>query len=86
MYKVLLRAKAQKDLLKLRRAKLASKTKKLLEKMSVNPWVSVPSYEKLAGRLSGLYSRRLNKQHRLVYEVDEKKKLIVVYSLWSHYG
>jgi Txe/YoeB family toxin of toxin-antitoxin system len=85
MYKVVLRKKAQKDLLKLRQARLASKTKKLLQKMQTNPWVTPPSYEKLTGRATGAYSRRLNQQHRLVYDLDEKKQLIIVHSLWSHY-
>jgi Txe/YoeB family toxin of toxin-antitoxin system len=84
-YKVVLRRKAQKDLLKLKQAKLAAKTHQLLRKMQINPWVIPPGYEKLTGRLAGVYSRRLNRQHRLVYDADEEKRLIIVYSMWSHY-
>ena len=50
-----------------------------------DPFCYPPSYEKLYGDLSGLYSRRINRQHRIVYEIDENKKIIYIYRMWTHY-
>ena len=53
--------------------------------MMINPFCYPPSYEKLSGDLSGLYSRRINRQHRIVYEVDEEKHEIHIIRMWTHY-
>ena len=50
-----------------------------------NPFCYPPSYEKLSGELNGTYSKRINRQHRIVYEVDNKKKIIYVIRMWTHY-
>ena len=59
--------------------------KKLIDVISQNPYQIPPEYEQLAGDLKGLYSRRINHQHRLVYEVYKKEKIIKIVSFWSHY-
>lgn len=57
----------------------------LIGVLSINPFQSPPHYEKLAGDLDGLYSRRINIQHRLVYEVDKEARVVKVLRLWTHY-
>ena len=66
-------------------AHLDNKAKALIEVIRVNPYQSPPSYEKLVGDMQGLYSRRINVQHRLVYEVLEEMNTIKIVSLWTHY-
>lgn len=85
MYKILFSKAAQKDVLKLKNANLAEKCKKLLEIMSHNPFENPPPFEKLVGDLSGFISRRINIQHRLVYQVNEDEKLVKVLRMWTHY-
>jgi len=76
---------AQKDATKLSASGLKKKAQVLLEVIKENPYQSPPPYEKLVGDLSGAYSRRINIQHRLVYQVYEKERAIKVIRLWSHY-
>ena len=76
---------AQKDILKLKAAHLDGKVKGLIEIIRQNPWQIPPSYEKLVGDLQGSYSRRINLQHRLIYQVYEEERIIKIISLWSHY-
>lgn len=76
---------AQKDAEKLSRAGLTDKTVALLDLLRADPFQTPPRYEKLVGDLSGAYSRRINIQHRLVYQVLEKEKIVKVLRLWSHY-
>ena len=76
---------AVKDIPKLKAAHLDNKAKALIEVIRVNPYQSPPSYEKLVGEMQGLYSRRINVQHRLVYEVLEEMNTIKIVSLWTHY-
>jgi Txe/YoeB family toxin of toxin-antitoxin system len=76
---------AQKDALKLVAAGLKNKAQTLLAVIQENPFQNPPPYEKLVGDLSGAYSRRINIQHRLVYEVLEAEKVIKVLRMWSHY-
>ncbi len=76
---------AQKDARKISQSGLKQKAKGLLEIISKNPYQTPPSYEKLVGDLSGAYSRRINIQHRLVYQVLEKEKAVKVLRMWSHY-
>ncbi len=85
MYKIYYDKKAIKDIQKLKGAKLDSKAKQLIDVIRNNPYQNPPPYEKLVGDLSGLYSRRINIQHRLVYTVSEQDKAVVIRSMWTHY-
>lgn len=85
MYAVVYTKKAVKDIPKLKAAKLDDKAKQLVAVIKENPFQNPPPYEKLLGRLSGFYSRRINYQHRLVYTVDDEKKKIRIISMWTHY-
>ncbi len=76
---------AQKDAAKLVSAGLKPKASELLQILEKNPFQNPPPYEKLVGNLAGLYSRRINIQHRLVYEVLEEQKIVKVLRMWSHY-
>ncbi len=76
---------AQKDAKRLSRSGLQPKAKVLLEILSHNPFQNPPPLEKLVGDLAGAYSRRINIQHRLVYEVLPRIKTIKVIRLWTHY-
>ena len=76
---------AIKDLELLKRAGLADKARTIAEILEQDPFQNPPSYEKLSGDLRGQYSRRINRQHRLVYEVDEAAKLVRVLRMWTHY-
>jgi Txe/YoeB family toxin of toxin-antitoxin system len=76
---------AQKDAKKLASAGLKKKALLLLNVISENPFQNPPPYEKLVGDLSGAYSRRINIQHRLVYQVFQKEKAVKVIRLWTHY-
>ena len=85
MYNIVYTRTAVKDIPKLKAAHLDNKAKALIEVIRVNPYQSPPSYEKLVGEMQGLYSRRINVQHRLVYEVLEEMNTIKIVSLWTHY-
>lgn len=76
---------AQKDAKNLAAAGLKNKALQLLELISENPFQNPPPYEKLVGDLTGAYSRRINIQHRLVYQVLEAEKIIKILRMWSHY-
>ena len=84
-YKVVYTKNAAKDISKLKAANLANKAQNLVELIKENPFQNPPPYEKLLGNLSGLYSRRINIQHRLIYEVLEDIKTVKIISMWSHY-
>ena len=75
---------AQKDAHKLASAGLKDKAQLLLDILAVNPFQTPPPYEKLVGDLAGAYSRRINIQHRLVYQVDEDAQVVKVPRLWTH--
>jgi Txe/YoeB family toxin of toxin-antitoxin system len=64
---------------------LRKNVEKLIEILEENPFKNPPPYEKLSGNLSQLYSRRINRQHRLVYRVLEQEKKIIIVSMWTHY-
>ena len=85
MYKIVYTEAAVKDILKLKAAHLDSKAQALIDVLRNDPFQSPPSYEKLVGDLKGLYSRRINVQHRLVYEVFEEERTVKIVSLWTHY-
>jgi len=76
---------AQKDAKKLSKSGFKDKAKELLAIVSHNPFQNPPPYEKLLGDLAGAYSRRINIQHRLVYEVIEKQKQVKILRMWTHY-
>ncbi len=76
---------AQKDAGKLASAGLKEKAKALLEIVAENPFQNPPPYEKLVGDLAGAYSRRINIQHRLVYQVLQEDRVVKILRLWSHY-
>ena len=84
-WKLYFTKQAQKDARKLASSGLKAKAKELLEIIETNPFQNPPPYEKLVGDLAGSYSRRINIQHRLVYQVLEKEKAIKVIRLWTHY-
>ncbi len=85
MWQVYYTKQAKKDAKKLASAGLKDKAKTLLEVIEVNPYKNPPPYEKLVGDLDGAYSRRINIQHRLVYQVLESENAIKVLRLWTHY-
>lgn len=85
MYKIVYTKTALKDIPKLKAVHLDSKAKALIDLIRENPYKTPPGYEKLVGDLQGLISRRINIQHRLVYEVYEEERIIKIVSLWTHY-
>ena len=84
-YTLVFSGQAQKDAKKLAAAGLKSKAHHLLDVLAINPFQNPPPYEKLVGDLQGLYSRRINIQHRLVYQVFKQSKTVKVLRMWTHY-
>ncbi|HIK04163.1 MAG TPA: Txe/YoeB family addiction module toxin [Trichormus sp. M33_DOE_039] len=76
---------AQKDAKKLAASNLRDKAQELLDIIQTNSFQNLPPYEKLVGDLEGAYSRRINIQHRLVYEVVESENTVKVLRMWTHY-
>ena len=76
---------AQKDAKKVKRAGLKSQGENLLAVIKENPFQKPPSFEKLVGDLNGAYSRRINIQHRLVYQVLAEEKVVKILRMWTHY-
>ena len=76
---------AQKDAKKIAHSGLKPQAERLLEIIQENPFQNPPPYEKLVGDLSGAYSRRINIQHRLVYQVIDDIKTVKVIRMWTHY-
>jgi toxin YoeB len=76
---------ALKDAKKISAAGLKDKARALLELLEIDPYQNPPPYEKLVGDLKGAYSRRINIQHRLVYEVFRKEKTVRILRMWTHY-
>ena len=85
MYKIVYTKTAVKDISKLKAAHLDERAKALIDVIRNNPYQTPPSFEKLVGDLDGLCSRRINLQHRLVYQVLEAEKTVKIISLWTHY-
>ena len=86
MWQVVFTKQAQKDAKKISAAGLRLKTEKVLEILRDNPYKTPPPFEKLLGDLSGAYSRRINIQHRLVYQVLDSEKTVKIIRMWTHYG
>ena len=84
-YELVYTNQAKKDAKKLKGSSLAEKAKELLEVIAENPYEDPPPFEALVGDLKGAYSRRLNIQHRLVYQVYEEQRVVKVLRLWTHY-
>lgn len=76
---------AQKDAQKIAHSGLKQQAERLLEILKGNPLKNPPPYEKLVGDMSGAYSRRINIQHRLVYQIIEDLKTVKVIRMWTHY-
>lgn len=85
MYKIVYTKDAIKDIPSLKAAHLDAKAKELISLIREDPFAAPPRYEKLVGDLSGLYSRRINLKHRLVYQVFEDEKTVKIVSMWTHY-
>ena len=84
-WKVEFSRQAKKDAALIAGTMLGETLKKLFVILERNPFQNPPPYEKLGGELKGCYSRRINKQHRLVYEIDKVAKIVLVARMWSHY-
>lgn len=84
-WRVVFSRQAQKDAKRLAGSGLKSKAQGLLTVIAEDPFATPPRYEKLVGDLAGCYSRRINIQHRLVYEVISEKRVVHVLRMWSHY-
>ncbi len=84
-WKVVYTKQAQKDAKKISSSGLKFKAEMLIDILKKNPFQKPPSYEKLTGDLSGAYSRRINIQHRLVYQVYENLKIVKIIRMWTHY-
>jgi toxin YoeB len=84
-WRIVFTKQAQKDAKNLAAAGLRSRAERLLDILRENPYQSPPPFEKLVGDLAGAYSRRINIQHRLVYEILNKEKVVKVIRMWTHY-
>lgn len=85
MWELRFTSQAQKDAKQLSAYGLKKKAQELLDIVRNNPYQNPPPYEKLIGDMSGAYSRRINIQHRLVYQILEKEKIVKVLRMWTHY-
>ncbi len=86
MYTLYYTNEAKKDFKKIAQSNLKNNCLELLSLIEKNPLQTPPPYKKLRGSYSGMYSRRINIQHRLFYEIDEHKKRVKILRMWSHYG
>ena len=84
-WRIVFTKQAQKDAKKLSASGLKAKAEKLIQILRENPYHTPPSYEKLVGDLSGACSRRINIQHRLVYQIVEDEKTVKIIRTWTHY-
>jgi len=85
MWQLVFTKQAQKDAKKIARSGLKPNAERLLQILKENPYCSPPPYEKLLGDLSGAFSRRINLQHRLVYQILDEIKTVKVIRMWTHY-
>ncbi len=85
MYEIVYTKQSLKDKGKLTKENLSNNAKKLIDIIEKNPYQYPPNFEKLSGDLKGAFSRRINAQHRLVYQVYEAEKTIKVLRMWTHY-
>ena len=85
MWQLVFTRQARKDLKKINQSQSRKATERLLETVQANPYHASLSFEKLTGDLAGAYSRRINIQHRLVYEIMDDEKIVKIIRLWGHY-
>jgi Txe/YoeB family toxin of toxin-antitoxin system len=85
MYQIYYSSQARKDAKKIHGAGLKNNVIKLIELLRNNPYQNPPPYEKLLGDLIGSYSRIINIQHRLIYQIYEHEKIVKVIRMWTHY-
>jgi Txe/YoeB family toxin of toxin-antitoxin system len=78
-------ARAKKDAKKLASSGLKAQAQRILDVLTANPYQTPPRYEKLVGKLAGAYSRRINVQHRIVYQILDDARLVKVIRMWTHY-
>ena len=86
MYRLVFTRQARKDARKVAAAGLRSNVERLLEVLREDPFRSPPPFEKLVGDLTGAFSRRINIQHRLVFQVLDRERIVKVLRMWTHYG
>ena len=79
-------AQAKKDAKKLTSSGLKAQAERLLDVLAANPYQTPPRYEKLVGELAGAYSRRINIQHRLVYQILDDARVVKIIRMWTHYA
>ena len=84
-WKIVYTRQAQRDARKIAAAGLRPKAERILEILSQNPFQTPPPFEKLLGDLTGAYSRRVNIQHRLIYQILEEVRTVKVIRMWTHY-
>jgi len=84
-WEIIYTPQAVKDAKKLKQAGLAEKAKKLITFLKKNPLQNPPPFKKLVGDFTGTYSRRINIQHRLVYQLYKKEKIVKIIRMWTHY-
>ena len=85
MFEIRYSKQAKKDLDLLKRAKLEQKAKNLIDVIKKNPFETPPPFEKLTGDLKGLFSRRINRIHRLIYKIDYENSAVIIVRMWTHY-
>jgi len=85
MYQLIYTKQAKKDAKKVSAGGLKNQTQKLLKLLEQDPYLEPPPYKKLMGDLDGAIARRINIQHRLVYQVLDNEKLVKIIRMWSHY-
>ncbi len=86
MYEIVYSRQASKDAEKLARSNLKKPAQALLKLIAADPFKTPPRYESLCGELAGCFSRRINLQHRIVYEVFTDERKVLVLRMWTHYG
>ncbi|PWU05859.1 MAG: Txe/YoeB family addiction module toxin [Verrucomicrobia bacterium] len=82
-YQLLFTKQAQKDAKKVSKNHLKENAQKILDLLEQDPFL--PPYEALVGKLTGAYSRRINIQHRIVYKVNKRQKIVTILRMWTHY-
>jgi len=85
MYRLLFTRQAQKDAKKLSTSNLKGKAEEILDVLRSDPFCDYPPYEKIIGDLTGSFSRRLNIQHRIVFQVMSEEKIVKILRMWTHY-
>lgn len=84
-FEVFIKNSAKKDLEKIKQSHLIENFNEIVQALKENPFAPTQSFEKLQPKSAGLYSRRINQQHRVIYKVDEVARLVEIYSTWTHY-